>query len=167
MNGYTVHEMCQLARSALPAQRAFACRHLAALLVRVQSGLVGNPGDAVSTVDEVQTRSCHTVISSHKERWIHCAPLCRGDMHADASGYCFAKYGAATAHRARLGGNSSSNPGAALQLCTSACCGCAAHGAAHVCNDCQSGRLRTFGVLLCVGPRCDVAGAVAAHSSGL
>ncbi|BDA50749.1 probable RNA polymerase II-associated protein 1 at N-terminal half [Coccomyxa sp. Obi] len=34
--GYTVHEMCQLARSSLPAQRAFACRHLAALLERAR-----------------------------------------------------------------------------------------------------------------------------------
>lgn len=34
--GYTVHEMCQLARSSLPAQRAFACRHLAALLARAR-----------------------------------------------------------------------------------------------------------------------------------
>ncbi len=34
--GYTVHEVCQLARSSLPAQRAFACRHLAALLGRAR-----------------------------------------------------------------------------------------------------------------------------------
>ncbi len=37
--GYTVHEMCQLARSSLPAQRAFACRHLAALLARARPSL--------------------------------------------------------------------------------------------------------------------------------
>lgn len=34
--GYTVAEMCQLARSSLPAQRAAACRHLAALLARAR-----------------------------------------------------------------------------------------------------------------------------------
>lgn len=61
MSGYTVHEMCQLARSALPAQRAFACRHLAALLVRVQPSLVSNPTDVVSPANEVQTTSFYSV----------------------------------------------------------------------------------------------------------
>ncbi len=32
--GYTVREMCQLARSSMPAQRTAACRHLSALLAR-------------------------------------------------------------------------------------------------------------------------------------
>ena len=34
--GYTLREMCQLARSSLPAQRAAACRHLAAVLLRAR-----------------------------------------------------------------------------------------------------------------------------------
>ncbi len=53
-SGYTVQEMCELARSALPAQRAFACRHLAAILARTQRSLRGDPtskaGDAPQVI---------------------------------------------------------------------------------------------------------------------
>ena len=34
--GYTLRELCQLARSSLPAQRAAACRHLEAVLLRAR-----------------------------------------------------------------------------------------------------------------------------------
>ena len=52
-SGYTLREMCQLARSALPAQRAFACRHLAALLARTQQGLNSGPMAAIASMPEV------------------------------------------------------------------------------------------------------------------
>ncbi len=47
--GYTIHEMCELARSSVPAQRIAACRHLSAILARVQEGLLGGPEDTMAS----------------------------------------------------------------------------------------------------------------------
>ena len=47
--------MCQLARSALPAQRAFACRLLAVILARTQEGLRSDPTSKVADMPQVRS----------------------------------------------------------------------------------------------------------------